>query len=1351
MSYDDSNSAPGDDTWGRVGSTNEEEEEAGTGLSSPGSNNNHGSQSGTSDLANRVRGSSPSGSGSGGSSGGDQRGPSSDDGERESSERGGRSRGHQSRSSHCSSSQKDSGMMLENTESNKSSQSQSPSPPSSSLAYSLLSASSEQDPPSTSGCSSNEQHQTARVQTQKEMLKALKELKVRLPAECKGKGRSSTLDALQYALNCVKQVRANQEYYHQWGVEECHGCSLDLSVYSTEELDNIASEYTLKNTDTFSMAVSFLTGKVVYISPQGSSLLRCKPERLQGAIFSELLAPQDVSTFYSSTAPCRLPSWATCMGSVSPPTDCTQGKSMFCRISADRAQGGEIKYYPFRMTPYQLTLRDLDTSDPQPCCLLIAERVQSGYEAPRIPADKRIFSTSHTPSCLFQEVDERAVPLLGYLPQDLVGSPVLLYLHPEDRPIMVAIHRKILQSAGQPFDSSPMRMCARSGEYVTIDTSWSSFINPWSRKVAFIVGRHKVRTSPLNEDVFTPLRGCEGRPVAPEIVQLSEQIHRLLVKPVHSGGSQGYSSLASNGSCSHEQQYRRTASSASDSKSTNAMEAMEAAVVALHKPMTFQQICKDVYMVKTSGQQVFINSHNRALSRRHAVTALRATGEVEPIKSLIPEVVCPSKPLVFNTQQLMKEEPPSAYSYQQINCLDSIIRFLDGCNVKRKFGSSATSASDEEKQQETAGNGKGGPATSVTPVGDSAGVPPLAMHSHKARSVASVTSQCSFSSTIVHVGDKKPPESDVVMENAPPTPTPATPTTTRSPPTAIINPPPPKTTSPPSRRGGGLTKEVLSAHTQQEEQAFLCRFSDLSQLRVIAPSSALRCPLPNTNPRRRRACSPDYPAAGGSSGRRGAKRLKQQESSEQRGPLTGPLRSPNVVPMNSPPSSTYTLPVMPLGPPTTSSWPVSVGSQANLPSVPYPSGTLPLYPIYPPLSQPIQNQMVPPMMALVLPNYMFPQLHPNLPQMTTAMNTMGSLTPQPGAAMVTPGPQQFFNPGAGFPFPGTNVMPCPMPTMPSLMQTAMPIQTQRPASGSSTPQSCSQVPVHQEGAESPLFHSRCSSPLNLLQLVEELPSNRLEVATALAASTQQATIPSQGTRGRSPDDSKENANDSNQDGESTPSDLLDLLLQEDSRSGSASSGSGSDSLGTVSNGCSSSGSGTSRSRSSRTSKYFGSIDSSENDHSRKQPAGGSRAGGDGEEQMIKCVLQDPIWLLMANTDHKVMMTYQLPTKDRETVLRQDREALRAMHKHQPRFTEDQKRELSQVHPWIRTGRLPRAINISACMGCKSSPLPESTVDQGGEARREEEGHDQEMTTEEQEVTWPTGEKKARAGETYMTH
>ncbi|XP_066536482.1 period circadian protein homolog 1b [Hoplias malabaricus] len=1332
MSDDNSDSAPSNDTRGAAGGA-EDEEEVGQQSRSLRRNDTFPS----SDPSNSRTGSSRGADSRPTSSSGDNRGPNSDDmdalssgndsGERESEgglERENGSRGRQSMRSYQSSSSqngKDSGMMLETTESNKSSNSHSPSPPSSSLAYSLLSTSSEQDHPSTSGCSSD---QSARVQTQKELMRALKELKIRLPPERKTKGRSSTLNALKYALSCVKQVRANQEYYHQWNVEECHGCSLDLSTFTIEELDNITSEYTLKNTDTFSMAVSFLSGKVVYISPHGSSLLRSKPEKLQGALFSELLAPQDVSTFYSSTAPCRLPPWASCIGSASPPVDCTQEKSMFCRISGDGSSGGELKYYPFRLTPYLLTLRDSDTADPQPCCLLIAERVHSGYEAPRIPPDKRIFTTSHTPSCLFQEVDERAVPLLGYLPQDLVGTPVLLYLHPEDRPIMVAIHKKILQFAGQPFDHSPLRMCARSGEYVTIDTSWSSFVNPWSRKVAFIVGRHKVRTSPLNEDVFTLPRSLEERTLAPDISQLSEQIHRVLVQPVHSGSSQGYSSLASNGS--HELQ--PSAASSSESNGTALEDPAQ-----LHKPMTFQQICKDVHMVKTSGQQVFIESRNRPLPRKQT-----ATGSLRAIGNSGPGVVPPSKNTV--PSQLIRKDPPSTYSYQQINCLDSIIRYLESCNVpntvKRKCGSSsctASSTSDDDKQQDAPSNNEG---PSVALVGENTPLPALTLHS-KAESVASVTSQCSFSSTIVHVGDKKPPESDIVMEEAPMTPVLAPPVIQPPPPPTITAtpslPPPANPPSPAhiaekesSRRGGGagggrlgLTKEVLSAHTQQEEQNFLWRFKDLSELRVFDPASALRRHTTTPLPRGVR-CSRDYPAIGSSGRRRGrgGKRLKHQQASEQGSSLgqtcpAGGL-STGAPAQNGPPNPSF-----PLGPPTTSSsWPPSVGSQNSLPSVPYPPGMLPLYPLYPPLTQPVtdpsmqpglrfplQNpqmapSIVPPMMALVLPNYMFPQ--------------MGTSLAQPGPAVM---PQSFYNPNLAFPYPAVSTAP------PAVPQTATPAPPN--PSRSSTPQSCSQREggIEREGAESPLFQSRCSSPLNLLQL-EELPTSRLEAVSALA-SGQQVTPPVGGQAGstvaqattnqRSPaGDSKENengeANESNQDAMSTSSDLLDLLLQEDSRSGTGSaasgsgssgtgsSGSGSGSSGSGSNGCSSSGSGTRSSQSSHTSKYFGSIDSSENDHSRKQTA-----GGDGEAQFIKCVLQDPIWLLMADTDEKIMMTYQLPIRDRETVLREDRIALRAMQKHQPRFTEEQKKELSQVHPWIRTGRLPRAINISACVGCMSPP------------------------------------------------
>lgn len=49
--------------------------------------------------------------------------------------------------------------------------------------------------------------------------------------------------------------------------------------------------------------------------------------------------------------------------------------------------------------------------------------------------------------------------------------------------------------------------------------------------------------------------------------------------------------------------------------------------------------------------------------------------------------------------------------------------------------------------------------------------------------------------------------------------------------------------------------------------------------------------------------------------------------------------------------------------------------------------------------------------------------------------------------------------------------------------------------------------------------------------------------------------------------------------------------------------------------------------------------------------------------------------------------------DIQQVLRDDWEKLRQMQKSQPRFSEEQKRELAEVHPWVRGGGLPKAINV----------------------------------------------------------
>uniref|UniRef100_A0A8C4DBH9 Period circadian protein homolog 2 n=1 Tax=Dicentrarchus labrax TaxID=13489 RepID=A0A8C4DBH9_DICLA len=839
-----------------------------------------------------------------------------------------------------------------------SSNSHSPSPPSSSNAFSLLS--SEQDNPSTSGCSSQE---SAKAKTQKEVIKTLKELKLHLPAEKKHNNKSTTLNTLKYALRCVKQVEANEEYYQLLMINDSQPSGLDVSSYTIEEIDSITSEYTLKNNDIFAVAVSLNTGRIVYISDQAASILNCKRDVFKDTKFVEFLTPQDVSVFYSFTTPYRLPSWSMSTGAESSPSDCMQEKSFFCRI-----RWGDLQYYPFRMTPYLMKVQDTVHAEDQFCCLLLAERVHSGYDAPRIPTDKRIFTTTHTPSCVFQDVDERAVPLLGYLPQDLIGTPVLLHLHPNDRPIMLAIHRKILQYAGQPFDHSSIRFCARNGEYIILDTSWSSFVNPWSRKVSFVIGRHKVRMAPVNEDVFVAPVSTVGKmkTMDSDIQEVTEQIHRLLLQ--------------------------------------------------LRPLKVFT-----LYPLKTSQCQFLVS---------------------------------------ISCSLFSLAEPALLKDQSDLSALD----------VRDKKSSDA--------------------ATAV--VGTSLPLPVP----NKPESVVSITSQCSYSSTIVHVGDKKPqPESEIIED------IPGTGEAVES--CQNLGAPPPSAVSPPSQEREsykklGLTKQVLAAHTQKEEQAFLFRFKELRGLTALKAN-----------------CS--------------------QYLERQREQITSDGTSDHH-------TDTF-------------------NSNCKVFHI---------------------NQYL------------------------------------------------------------------------------------------SLPSSCTRCSILQ---------ARCRT--QEMEEVLQSAGQSYEVKLLFNGTALMFLFLQASSRG----------DGNNSDVNSSSSDMLDIILHEDSCSGTGSATSGS--MGSGSNGCGTSASGTSN-RSNNSSNYFGSVDSSQN----SQKVNGHLSSSEGRpmemeqsEQFIKYVRQDPLWLLTANTDDKVMMTYQLPSRDIQRVLREDREKLRLLQKNQPRFSEEQKKELIEVHPWIKKGGLPKAIDI----------------------------------------------------------
>ncbi|NWX90884.1 PER2 protein, partial [Nothoprocta pentlandii] len=1211
------------------------------------------------------------------------------------------SSGHDSHGHESDENGKGSAMLMESSDCQKSS---------SSNAFSLIIANSEHNQ-SSSGCSSE---QSTKAKTQKELLKTLQELKAHLPSEKRIKGKSSVLTTLKYALKSIKQVKANEEYYQLLMINESQPSGLNVSSYTVEEVENITSEYIMKNADMFAVAVSLITGKILYISDQAASILRCKRGYFKNAKFVEFLAPQDVSVFYTSTTPYRLPSWNICNRAESSTQDCMEEKSFFCRISAGKERENEICYHPFRMTPYLIKVQDPEIAEDQLCCVLLAEKVHSGYEAPRIPPDKRIFTTTHTPTCLFQDVDERAVPLLGYLPQDLIGTPVLVHLHPNDRPLMLAIHKKILQYGGQPFDYSPIRFCTRNGDYITMDTSWSSFINPWSRKVSFIIGRHKVRTGPLNEDVFAAPNYTEDRILHPSVQEITEQIYRLLLQPVHNSGSSGYGSLGSNGSHEH----LMSVASSSDSTGNNNEDA--------HKDKPTSQGARKV---KSKGQHIFTDSKAKLEQKREPFAAEKQSGPGGHIKDVTgKDATVIAAPKSVGTEELAWKEQP-VYSYQQISCLDSVIRYLESCNVpgtsKRKCEPSSNVASlnagvHEPKTADNAIQPLGDPA--VLKASDKSSAPPV-VGAHltslalpgKPESVVSLTSQCSYSSTIVHVGDKKPqPELEMIEDG--PGGAELLDGQLLAPPSSSVHVNQEKE----SFKKLGLTKEVLAVHTQKEEQSFLNKFKEIKKFNIFqSHCNHYLQDKPKGRPterggrgQRNGASGVDQPWKKSGKNRK-SKRIKPQESSDSttsgtKFPHRFPLQGLNTTAWS--PSDTsqtsysamsfptvmpaYPLPVFP------AAGTVPPAPEAPLPGfnqLPDSRSTCPMQPSQ--FSAPLMT----PVVALVLPNYVYPEMNSNLPQTLyhgqpdfPAHSTFSSQTvfpAQPPFTAPNPFPQQAFFPTQPFHY-----------NPPAESEKVPVTEPRNEPSRSCTPQS---VGPHDQ-ASPPLFQSRCSSPLNLLQLEETTKTAESGAAAGLhGALSEEGAIGKIMTtddcsgKGSLPAESPMDAQ--NSDALSMSSALLDILLQEDacSGTGSASSGSGvsaaAESLGSGSNGCGMSGSRTGSSETSHTSKYFGSIDSSENHHKTKM-----KTEIEESEHFIKYVLQDPIWLLMANTDDTVMMTYQLPSRDLETVLKEDKQKLKQMLKLQPKFTEEQKRELIEVHPWIQQGGLPKTVANSECIFCEDN-------------------------------------------------
>ncbi|XP_045715305.1 period circadian protein homolog 3 isoform X1 [Phyllostomus hastatus] len=1047
-----------------------------------------------------------------------------------------------------------------------------------------------------------------RNRVSEELVTVVQEMKKCFPAERHSK--PSTLDALNYALCCVQSVQANSEFFQ---ILSPNGApQADVTMYSLEELATIASEHTSKNTDTFVAVFSFLSGRLVHISEQATSILNCKKESLESSHFVELLAPEDVRVFYTHTAHTQLPFWNDWTRTASQ-YDCAPVKSFFCRIRGGESREQERRYYPFRIIPYLVHVHSSAQPEPEPCCLTLAEKIHSGYEAPRIPVDKRIFTTTHTPGCVFLEIDERAVPLLGYLPQDLVGTSILTHLHPEDRALMVAVHQKVLKYAGHPpFEHAPVRFCAQNGDYVILDSSWSSFVNPWSRKVSFIMGRHKVRTSPLNEDVFAA-RTKKTNGDDKDITELQEQIHKLLLQPVHASASSGYGSLGSSGS----QEQHVSVASSSESSGPCGEDAPK-------EPLTLQQVYASVNKIKNLGQQLYIESRTKPPNKQALRTRPGQPGGAQKASP---------------SSQTLKDNGTNAEpceglgrgrhspSYQQINCIDSVIRYLRSYNIpalKRKCISctNTTSSSEEDRQQHRADDAQALQAVSQLPAAappeapahgrpaDAEGRAPGSLPA-AALSLGSGISQCSYSSTMVHVPPPEPAESTPAEEAG-----------------AACEPGAPPTPAPPLTaedfRRVGLTKAVLSAHTQKEEQNYVDRFRE----------KILSSPYSSYLQQESRGKAKDSYVQGDPASRQarpaGCKKGKHRRK-KLREPLDGqcskdaccaPVRADaqNPQPWCSAPASALHTPGLSL--------PAAVAAPGQAPYL------IPAFPL--PAVTSLGREHAASVTALdSLPRLPFPAV------------------PLPYVTLFLPDPVACHLLAPAF-------SPCPLPGAAGPSEPPPSVSAAAPHAAAPPPVADPRAgqPWDSQSDEPPFPSSRGSSPLQLDLLQEDPPGS--------CASAEQC-VTDHGGRG------------------SHPFTADALPLPRESGPGSAASGA------------------------SESSVCLGSSDRSSDVTREGQQSQDVRA-----DAAFPCSGDESLWRMIKGTPEGVLMTYQLPERVAEVVLREDLEKLEGMRQRQPQFSPGQREELARVHSWIRSQTLPQEMDTQGCVTCKSGDLVAGAVGPRGE-------------------------------------
>ncbi|KAG0718260.1 Period circadian protein [Chionoecetes opilio] len=294
----------------------------------------------------------------------------------------------------------------------------------------------------------------------------------------------------------------------------------------------------------FTVAISVQDGLVLQVSPAITEVLGFPKDMLIGQSFIDFVYPKDSINLSSKiihglNMPFRNESIKD-----------NYGTTFFCRMRMYhglRTSGFGVRNKRTVYKPCKMVLKFHDptsldetasTCDPN-FALLLAElflfRVFIRVIPFEMPA-KGSFSIRHTASCNFSEYAPEAIPYLGHLPQDLTGNSVFDCYHPEDMPLLKEAYEEIVREQGKPHRSKPYRFRTFNGSYVTLETEWLCFVNPWTKRIDSIIGQYRVLKGPSDIGIFMDPANKAPTPLPEEVMKealkAQKDILELLAKPV---------------------------------------------------------------------------------------------------------------------------------------------------------------------------------------------------------------------------------------------------------------------------------------------------------------------------------------------------------------------------------------------------------------------------------------------------------------------------------------------------------------------------------------------------------------------------------------------------------------------------------------------------------------------------------------------------------------------------------------------------------------------------------------------------------------------------------------------------